>query len=460
MGAAVARCVSSYFSSLLSRSLIASAPLNAVRRFPASDVATEARAGLASVEPSPTSSRADRDSVMPLPKAITNGLIYTPDRIIHRGVVLIEGSTIKAVGPAVITPVPPEAECIDADGQAVVPGLIDVHLHGLLGHDAMGPDLAHVIPELPSFGVTAFLGNTLTLPGDEVLAGLEQMAEVLAAPPPGAQCLGIHVEGPHLAPARAGAAYPGWFEPLSWESFLELQAAAEGHIRVLTFAPEEGQAMECIPGLIRAGVVPSIGHSNAAFDEVAETVELGLRHAAHTFNAMRPFHHRAPGVVGAVMHFDEIVAELIADGVHVHPAVASILLRIKGLERVALVSDASPLAGLPEGEYTWKHERVFVRDGSCRLEDGTLAGAHALLDTGVRNLVQLLGLPLEQALVPATRVPAEVLEVRKGRLAPGYDADVVLLDDTLEPTLTMVGGRVVFWRDKSAQRAWSSDQRC
>ena len=380
-------------------------------------------------------------------KAITNGSVYTPDQVLASGTVLIEEGRITSVGSADTVTVPPKAEVIDAEGMAVVPGFIDVHMHGLMGHDAMGPGLAHVIRDLPAFGVTAFLGTTLTLPRDETLADLEAMVEVLDAPPPGAQCLGIHLEGPFLSPTRPGMATAEWFEPLNWESFQAFQQTAKGHTRMLTFAPEVNGAMACIPRLIEVGVVPVIGHSNATFEQVAEAVQLGLSHATHTFNAMRPLHHREPGVVGAVMYFDEIVAELIADGVHVHPAVMAILLRVKGVERVALVSDSAPLAGLPDGEYEWEHKPVFVQDGSCRLADGTIAGAHALLDTGVRNLVSLVGLPLEQALVLATRVPADVLGLRKGRLVPGYDADVILLDEALQPTLTIVKGEEVFRRD-------------
>jgi N-acetylglucosamine-6-phosphate deacetylase len=380
-------------------------------------------------------------------KAIINGSVYTPDQVLAPGTILIEEGHITAVGSADTFTVPPEAEVIDAKGEAVVPGFIDVHMHGLMGHDGMGPGLAHVIRDLPAFGVTAFLATTLTLPRDETFADLEAMVEGLDAPPPGAKCLGIHLEGPFLSPNRPGMATSDWFEPLNWESFQAFQQTAKGHIRMLTFAPEVGEGMACIPRLIDAGVVPVIGHSNATFEQVAEAVQLGLSHATHTFNAMRPLHHREPGVVGAVMYFDEIVAELIADGVHVHPAVMAILLRVKGLERVALVSDAAPLAGLPDGEYEWEHKPVFVRGGSCRLADGTIAGAHTLLDTGVRNLVKLVGLPLEQALVPATRVPADVLGLRKGRLAPGHDADIVLLDSELRPALTLVRGEIVFDRD-------------
>jgi len=377
-------------------------------------------------------------------KAIVNGKVYTPDRILPQGIVLIEGERIVGVGSADAITVPLEAEVIDAEGMAVVPGFVDLHLHGLKGHDAMGPGLAQMIHDLPAFGVTAFLATTLTLPRDETLAALEAMAKVLEGPPPGAECAGIHLEGPFLSPARPGMATADWFEPLTWESFQAFQQAAGGHIRLLTFAPEVGEAMACIPRLVEEGVVPSIGHSCATFEQVAQAVQLGLYHATHTFNAMPPLHHRQPGVLGAVLYFDQIVAQLIADGVHVHPVVMAILLRVKGVERVALVSDAAPLAGLPDGEYEWEHKPVFVRDGTCRLADGTLASAHALLDTGVRNLVELVGMPLERALVPATSVPAQVLGLRKGRLTPGYDADIVLLDGNLQPVLTLVRGQTVF----------------
>jgi N-acetylglucosamine-6-phosphate deacetylase len=380
-------------------------------------------------------------------KAIVNGIVYMPFERIESGVVLIAGSTIRAVGSREAVQIPVDAEVFDAGGMSVVPGFVDVHMHGLMGYDGMGVGLAEVIPALPAYGVTSFMATTLTCPRQEVLESLAIMAGVLSDPPRGANCLGIHIEGPHLSPVRPGMATIQWLYPLSIGDFDDYQRAAGGRIKMITFAPEEDSAMEAIPVLLAAGVVPAIGHSDATFEQVRQAVALGLNHAAHTYNAMRSLRHREPGVVGAVMYFDQIYAELIGDGVHVDPVAMEILIRVKGLDKVVLVSDSSPLAGLPDGDYEWGHKPVLVRNRRCELPDGTLAGAYELLDTGVRNLVDLLGLPLEKALVPATRSAANSVSARnKGRLEAECDADIVLLDNDLRPSATFVGGELVFRR--------------
>ena len=380
-------------------------------------------------------------------KAIVNGTVYTPSQKIESGAVVISGNKIESVGPANETHIEPDTEIFDAQGMAIAPGFVDVHMHGVAGHDNMGTGLAEVIPALPAYGVTSFMATTLTYPRAEVLEALEIMSEILSSPPVGANCLGIHLEGPHLSPKRPGMATAEWVYPLSTEDYQSLQKAADGYLKMITFAPEEGNAMDVIPALVAGGVVPVMGHSDATFEQVQKAVGLGLNHATHTYNAMRPLQHREPGAVGGVMYFDEIYAELIADGVHIHPAAMQILLRVKGLDKVVLISDSSPLAGLPDGEYEWERKPVLVRDGRCMLPDGTLAGAHELLDTGVRNLVNLLGLPLEQALVPATRTPADSVGAKhKGRLEPGCDADIVILDREIQPFATFVGGRLLYKR--------------
>ncbi len=379
-------------------------------------------------------------------KAIVNGTVFTPSVRIKSGVVVISDTVIQAVGPQGEVEIPREAEIFDASGMSVAPGFMDVHMHGVLGKDTMGVGLSDVIPAMPAYGVTSFMATTLTYPRADVLEALDTISEILSSPPAGAQCLGIHLEGPHLSPRRPGMATAAWVYPLSAQDFLDFQKAADGRIKMITFAPEEAGAMETIPVLLAGGVVPVIGHSDATFEQVAEAVKLGLNHATHTYNAMRPLQHREPGVVGAIMHFDQIYAELIADGVHVHPAAMDILIRAKGLDKVVLISDSAPFAGLPEGEYEWEHKPVFVRNGRCELADGTLAGAHATIGVGVRNLVNLVGLPLEKALIPATRSAANSVGMtRKGRLEPGCDADIVILDGDIRPAATFVGGNPV-WR--------------
>lgn len=380
-------------------------------------------------------------------KAIINGTVYTPSEKIELGGVLISGTRIQAVGRRGDLQIPAGAVIHDAGGMSIAPGLVDVHMHGLLGHDCMGAGLADVIPALPAHGVTSFMATTLTYPRPEVLEALEIMGEILSAPPAGAHCLGIHVEGPHLSPKRPGMATAEWVYPLSAQEYNDLQQTAGGYIKMITFAPEEGDAMQAIPALVAGGVIPVIGHSDATYEQVREAVELGLTHATHTYNAMRPLLHREPGVVGAVMHFDRIYAQLIADGIHIHPAAMDILLRVKGLDKVVLISDSAPLAALPDGEYEWERKPIYVRNGRCELADGTLAGAHALLDAGVRNLVHMLGLPLEQALIPATRSAADSVGAKhKGRLEAGCDADIVIFDQDLRPTATFVRGELVFQR--------------
>ncbi|MEW6717857.1 MAG: N-acetylglucosamine-6-phosphate deacetylase [Chloroflexota bacterium] len=381
--------------------------------------------------------------------AFKNAAIYEPAGVIDGGVLLVSEGKIIGCGATSEVQIPPQARVIDMAGYRLLPGMIDLHVHGLLGFDAMGNGLVEVIRELPRFGVTSFLATTHALPLDEINSRLQEMADVLSHPPSGACCLGIHLEGPYLSPEMAGMMPPEYLHPLTREEFQVLQAVARKHIRMLTLAPEEGDALHLIPYLTEQGVVPTIGHSNASYELVSEAVELGLRHASHTFNAMRKFHHRDPGVVGAVLAFPQITAQLIADGVHVHEGAMRALINAKGVDGVCLVSDAAPCAGLPLGEYDWDGQHLFWDGQACRMEDGTLAGAYHLMDTGFRNLLRLVGLEIEQATVCSSVVPSRVLglETRKGRLLPGFDADLMVLNDACQVQMTLVGGQVAWWAE-------------
>lgn len=379
-------------------------------------------------------------------RLFTHAAIYTPEDLWAPGALLVDGSRVVDVGPAEAFATLQEAEIVDLTGYTVTPGLVDIHMHGLHDHDVMGPDLPHVVRELPQYGVTAFVPTTLTFPWEEVLERIQRMADVWPHLPRGAQALGIHIEGPHLSPKRPGMARAEWMRPLSREDVDLLQRLTGHRVRMITFAPEEGDAARWIPYLRAQGIIPVIGHSDATFDQVGRWVRQGLNMATHTFNAMRGFHHREPGVVGAVLHYPEIVAQLIADGHHVHPAAMRLLIQLKGPNRVALISDAAPLAGTPPGEYMWGSYAVVVDGETVRLPNGTLAGAHALLDTGIRTLMEKVGVSPQDALTMATKTPASALGVPKGELRPGFDADFVVWDAQWRPVQTYVRGELVYQR--------------
>ncbi len=387
-------------------------------------------------------------------KAIIHGRLFTPQLVAEDGVVLIEDRRIVAVGPTDMVAIPPDCEVIDVGGRTIVPGLVDVHIHGLLGYSCMGSEVADVAAALPRFGVTAFCATTITAPVDTVLEALDEMAAAIEQRPRGARILGIHIEGPHLSPRRPGMAKADLQHPLTWEEFARMQKAARGHINMITFAPEEGEAARLIPRLLAEGVVPVLGHSDATFEQVSQWVKLGLSHVTHAFNAMRGFHHREPGTLGAVLLHDALVAQLIADGHHVHPGAMALLWKLKGPSRVALISDAIPYAGMPPGEYAWEGYRLILDGQTSRLPDGTLAGAVTLLNQNIQTLVERVGVPFADALTAATHTPASALGygTRLGRLAPGYAADLAILEADGRAWQTWVNGEVVFQADAAEDK--------
>jgi N-acetylglucosamine-6-phosphate deacetylase len=314
----------------------------------------------------------------------------------------------------------------------------------------MGPDVEQVIEALPGTGITGFLPTTVSAPIDSLVEALRAMARVLEDPPLGAKVLGIHLEGPWVSPRRHGGMRAELCRPLQRNEVRRCQKAARGAVRMITLAPEEHDALDLIPWLVNQGIIASVGHSDADYDTISRAVAVGLNHATHTFNAMRPLHHRDPGTVGGVLDHDGIVAQLIADGHHVDPVAMRLLVRIKGTGRVCLVSDAMFVAGMPPGEYNWDG-RTLVRAGeTSRFLDGALAGSAMSLNDMLRVVVEKVGLPFADAVRMASDVPAQVLGLRKGRLAAGYDADVVVLNEDYRPWLTVVGGHLAY-REEAEQ---------
>jgi N-acetylglucosamine-6-phosphate deacetylase len=377
---------------------------------------------------------------------LTGGEVYTPGKTYNPGAVLVNGKTIEAVGAAEGISISPDTRVIDASGRRVIPGLIDLHLHGAHGSDVSGAGLANVIQCLPANGITSFLPTTTFMfEANKLRADMRRMAEIIARPPAGAQVLGIHMEGPWIAADRSPFSQASLCYPLTRADIESFQEACQDAVRMITFAPEMGQAMQVIPWLLSHEIVPSIGHTNADYQTVERAVALGLNHATHTYNAMQPLHHRNPGTLGAVLDFDQITAQVIADGFHVHPAALRLLIKAKGVERVCIVSDAVPTAGLAAGsQIDWGGFHILTDGETSRLSDGKPAGSAQLLNQMLKILVQKAGVPFSDAVKMASQVPASVLGLRKGRLQAGYDADLVVLDDEYRAVITIIAGNIVY----------------
>lgn len=389
---------------------------------------------------------------------IANAKVITPWRVFERASLLTEGGSILAVEESLEMEKARPSAVIDAAGLIAVPGYIDVHVHGGAGHDAMDatPSAIHGMAQFfARHGVTSYLPTTVAASPSSIQAAIENVA---ACPQPrdGAQHLGIHIEGPYLNPERRGAQPLEHLRlpvPKEYEEWF-----ASGCVRLITLAPELEGAIPLIRRGVKAGVEFAAGHTAASYEETERAVDAGLRQASHTFNGMAPLHHRRPGVIGAVLSDERVYAQVIVDGVHVHPSVVQLLVRAKGTSRTILITDAIRAAGLPDGDYELGGQLVTVRGGVSRTTQGGLAGSSLTMDRAVQNVIDFAGVSLPEAIKMATAVPAEAmgLQGRKGELTPGADADVVLLNAHLEVQMTIVGGKIVYQGPSMAQRVSST----
>ena len=375
---------------------------------------------------------------------------FTPFEEISDAVVVIQGSKISAVGQRGKVDLPRGIREMKAGGRIVVPGFVDVHIHGAGGHDVMEGTreaLEIITATVAAHGTTSLVATTVTASEKETrdsVAGIAHFILNTSQFPTrelSAEILGMHFEGPFISPARRGVHPAKWIVPPSSEVLAQLLKEARGTAQILTLAPELPGALDLISAGRHAGLVVSLGHTDATYEEAQAAIEAGASHAAHVFNAMRPFSHRGTGVIGAVLTSPKISAELIADGVHVDEAAMRMLVALKTPERVILVSDGISATGMPDGKYRLGLFEVKVSGGVARNAEGRLAGSTLTLDRALRNIVAL-GVPLSSALRMLTANPARQigLGTRKGVLSPGADADLVLLDDKLEVSGVMTRG--------------------
>jgi N-acetylglucosamine-6-phosphate deacetylase len=382
---------------------------------------------------------------------LNDATVFTPTAVReHSAIVVSDEGKIDYVGPMEAAP-RVEGLQLDIRGRLAIPGMIDVHVHG--GHgigfgklNTLEEDLEAYSSWVVETGVTGFLLSLANSSGDALIEVIKRYVTLLEKGAAGAEPLGLHLEGPFLSREKKGAFDPTWLRNPDLDEAQTFLDAGQGWIRQMTLAPELPGADEVASMFRRAGVVVALGHTNAEFDRAQTALRGDFTHVTHTYNAQRGFHHREPGVFGAVLTSDEVTAELIADTIHVHPGAMKTLVRCLGTDRVVLITDAIIGAGLPDGEYESVEFTVTIRDGRVTLADGTLAGSAALLNQCVRNMRELVGVPLDEAVKMATLNPARAMGLanRLGSLAPGKDASLVVIDNKVKVYLTMVNGRIVY----------------
>lgn len=377
---------------------------------------------------------------------LTNARVVSSNAVLEAGWIATSGGTIMDFGAG--SPYAAEGrEVIDLEGATVLPGFIDVHVHGAVGHEVMDGNADGLLAMSTFFaghGVTSFLATTWTATTAATMDALRAVDQAQRAGTSGAQVLGAHMEGPYLSLSRCGAQDPRWVRPPDLEE-IELFLGS-GVVRLITVAPELPLAEALVRACVDHGVHVSVGHTDASLEQVEAAVAWGARHVTHTFNAMPPLHHRRPGPVAAAMTMPELLAELIADNLHVHPAVLRAFVRAKGVDGVVLVTDALRPTGLDEGMFTIGGRTVSVQGGVVRLPDETIAGSVLTMDVALRNLVEATGRPVDELWPTASRNGAIAAGVahRKGVIARGMDADLVVVGEDVDVRLTVVAGRVVF----------------
>jgi len=384
---------------------------------------------------------------------IINGTIITPFQLINGKAIIIEKGKILEIKneDEINNLMLNGTEVIEAKNKFVVPGFINIHVHGGGGSDVMDGNyeaIKQIAITHSHFGTTAFLPTTMTMDKNKIIGSLRSIHEAKLKRTGGAEILGVNLEGPYINPEKKGAQREIDIREPSIKEFTEFNNASGRLIRLVTIAPEMPGAIELIKYLHKQGIIASVGHSNATYVQTKAAIKAGISHVTHTFNSMRGLHHREPGVVGAALTSPELTLEIIADGIHIHPIVLKIITQVREDKKIVLITDSMKATGMKEGIYDLGGQEVIVNKGQARLKDGTLAGSLLTMDKAVKNMVSKVGISLPRAIQMASFNPAKSIRIddKKGSLESGKDADIVILNKNLETELTIVAGKVVYRR--------------
>jgi N-acetylglucosamine-6-phosphate deacetylase len=380
--------------------------------------------------------------------ALIGGTMITPFRVINNGGLIIDEGKIYEIGKSSDIKITDDCEVVDVSGRYICPGFVDLLVHGGGGFGFADEDkssIAKVSRYFLEHGSTTVMASLYAKPEKRLLKDVSALADYIEANPD-SNIRGIHLEGPYLNKELKGAMNEGYLWKPSVESWKKLWDASRGKVKLMTIAPELPGAVEVMREAARDGVVLSIGHSTANYDEIEAAIDNGAAHVTHIFNAMKPFHHRNPGVILGALLRNELKVELIADTLHVHPAVMELVLKLKGANGIILVSDSIRAGGMHEGEYEFADQKVYMKNKKAVLEDGTLAGSTLTLNMAVKNMIETANARITEAVRMASVNGAKVvnMESRKGILAVGKDADVVVLDKSYQVDMTIINGKIEY----------------
>jgi len=381
-------------------------------------------------------------------KAICAKKIYTPFELWDKSCVLIAEGKIIGIKKQEEVDVS-EYDMTRFENSMIVPGFIDIHTHGVVGHDSMETDIEIFNKESKFYakhGITSFVPTTMAQSKKNTIFAIETICKASDLKMNGAKIVGIHLEGPYFNLEKKGAQSAKYIRDVDLEELQDFIKASNNFVVIVALAPEVKKALEAIKFLSENGITSSLGHTNATYKEAVRGINAGAKHATHIFNGMRAYHHREPGVVGAVLLNNGVTCELIADLVHLHPQTIKLIYKLKGPDKMVLISDSMGATGLGDGDYSLGGEKVVVKDSIARLEDGSLAGSTLTLDKALRNVVTIEGIPFKDALRMITYNPAREISLERniGSISIGKMADLVVLDELLKVKATFVAGKKVF----------------